>query len=94
VMHGLSMLGADAAGWIVFNLWLLALGVFTVIEGLRSLELGTTNRGLAALAALIAARFFDTDLNFLARGLAFVTFGLACFSLNLWMMRRMRRRAA
>jgi hypothetical protein len=33
-------------------------------------------------------------LNFLARGLAFVAFGLACFAVNIWLMRRVRKRAA
>jgi uncharacterized membrane protein len=89
-MHGLAMLGI-VDGWIVFNLWLLAVGVLTLIDGLRRLELGTANRGLAALAALIITRFFDTELSFLARGLAFVAFGVACFGLNFWLMRRVRK---
>jgi uncharacterized membrane protein len=93
VMHVLSMFSMGEGGWIVFNVWLLALGITTVVEGLRTLTLGMTNRGLLALAALIAARFFDTELSFLARGLVFVAFGMACFSLNLWLMRRMRKRS-
>ncbi len=97
LLHALAMMdttGVSEVGWIAFNLWLLALGILAVIEGLSALELGTMNRGLAALAALIGARFFDTDLNFLARGLAFVAFGLACFAVNIWLMRRVRKRAA
>ena len=91
VTHLLGMLGLHQGGWIVFNLWLLALGVLTLVEGLRALSLGMANRGLAALAALVVARFFDTDLSFLVRGLAFVSFGLGCFALNFWLMRRLRR---
>jgi hypothetical protein len=87
--HALAMLGVEA-GWLAFNAWLLAVGVLTLIEGIRSQELGTSNRGLFALAALILSRFFDTDLSFLARGLVFVGFGTACFLLNLWLMRRTR----
>ena len=89
LFHALAMLGHEA-GWLAFNLWLLAVGVLTVIEGIRLQELGTANRGLLALAALVVARFFDTDLSFLARGLVFVAFGAACFVLNLWLMRRTR----
>lgn len=89
--HGLSMLGVGESGWIAFNLWLLAVGILTLIDGVRQRELGTANRGLLALAALIAARFFDTELSFLARGLVFVAFGLACFLLNVWLMRRLRK---
>jgi uncharacterized membrane protein len=91
VLHLLSMLEIQLAGWMVFNLWLLACGALTLVEGVRSQALGTANRGLVALAALIAVRFFDTDLSFLVRGLVFVGFGGACLVLNLWMMRRARR---
>jgi hypothetical protein len=87
--HALAMLGIEG-GWLAFNVWLLAVGVLTLIEGIRSQELGMSNRGLFALAALILSRFFDTDLSFLARGLVFVAFGTACFLLNLWLMRRTR----
>ena len=88
VLHIVSMSGLHDLGWIAFNVWLLALGIVTLVEGLRLLEMGTANRGLLALAALIIARFFDTDMSFLARGLAFVAFGIACFALNFWLMRR------
>jgi hypothetical protein len=92
VTHAAATLGMDEAGWMAFNLWLFAVGTLTLVEGVRALELGTANRGLLALSALVVARFFDTDLSFLARGLAFVTLGTACFALNLWLMRRVRTR--
>jgi hypothetical protein len=91
VAHSLALAGIDAAGWILVNLWLVATGALTLIDGIRSQKLGTANRGLFTLAAFIILRFFDTDLSFLARGLAFVTIGLACFAMNLWLMRRVRR---
>ena len=90
VAHGLAILGLDV-GWIVFNVWLLAVGSLTLIEGVRRLALGTANRGLLTLSALALARFFDSDLTFLARGIAFVVLGIACFALNVWLMRRVRR---
>jgi len=91
VTHALALRGVTA-GWIAFNLWLLAVGSLTIVDGVRELRLGTANRGLLALAALILSRFFDTDLSFLARGLAFVALGLACFALNVGLMRRLRTR--
>jgi hypothetical protein len=93
-LHGLAMLGMNLPGWIVFNLWLLVLGVLTLMEGIRTQALGKANLGLLAVSALVVARFFDTELSFLARGLVFVGFGVACLSLNVWMMRRAGRRAA
>ena len=93
VLHAFSMLEIEFAGWVVFNLWLLAFGVLTVFEGVRGLMLWRANLGLLALGALIAARFFDTDMSFLARGLVFIAFGIACFAVNVWMIRRARRAA-
>lgn len=94
VTHALALGGLDDIGWIAFNLWLLAVGALTLIEGVQSLQVGTANRGLFALAMLVLARFFDTDLSFLARGLAFVGLGIACLALNVWLMRRVRSGAA
>jgi uncharacterized membrane protein len=91
VTHALRLGGMEIAGWIAFNVWLLAVGSLTLIEGVRTLRLGTANRGLLTLAALIVARFFDTDLSFLWRGIGFVTLGIACLALNFWLMRRVRR---
>jgi uncharacterized membrane protein len=88
VLHLFSMFDVQLAGWIAFNLWLLAFGVLTAIEGVRSADLGTANLGLLTLAALIVARFFDTDLSFFARGLVFVAFGVGCLAVNIWMMRK------
>jgi uncharacterized membrane protein len=93
-LHALALNGMQGAGWIAFNLWMLVVGALALIEGLRALDLGTTNRGLFALSALLLARFFDTDLSFLVRGLGFVALGGTCFALNIWLMRRVQRRAA
>jgi hypothetical protein len=89
-MHGLTMLEVHA-GWIVLNLWLLTLGIVTLAEGVRLPRLATVNLGLLALAGLIVARFFDTDLSFLVRGLIFVSFGVTCLLINLWFMRRVQK---
>lgn len=94
VLHALALNGMQGAGWIAFNLWLLIVGGLGLVEGLRGLDLGMTNRGLLALSALLLARFFDSDLSFLVRGLGFVTLGATCFALNIWLMRRVRRRTA
>lgn len=93
VLHAFSMLDVQLPGWIAFNLWLLAFGVVTLAGGVRAAALGTANLGLLALGALIVARFFDTDLSFLARGLVFVAFGVGCLAVNVWMMRQARRTA-
>jgi uncharacterized membrane protein len=94
LLYAMALAGLHEAGWVVFSLWLLVVGVLTLAEGIRRVELGTANRGLIAVSALVVARFFDTDVSFLLRGLAFVALGLACFALNLWLVWRSRRQTA
>jgi uncharacterized membrane protein len=93
VFYVLARGGLPDLGWLAFNAWLLAVGAVTLNDGFRRMELGTANRGLVAVGAFLIARFFDTDLSFLFRGLVFVALGVACFVVNVWLMRRGRRQA-
>ena len=86
----LALAGHDVAAAALVNVWLLASGSLALRSGLRRGSLGEANRGLFALAALAAVRFFDTDLGFLVRGVGFVVLGLAFLGTNLWLLRRGR----
>ena len=70
---------APSAG--LFDLYLL-------VAGLRIDKQGQMNIGLLALAALVVARFFDSDLSFLLRGLVFIVLGIAFLVANVVMLRR------
>jgi hypothetical protein len=72
---------------LLFNLYLFALGLTTTITGIRNGHLGTVNAGMLILAALIVARFFDSDLGFVIRGLAFISVGIG-FLLTNWVIIR------
>jgi hypothetical protein len=78
---------SGAFALILFNLYLFALGLATMITGIREGHLGTVNAGMLILAALIVARFFDSDLGFVIRGLAFILVGTG-FLLTNWMIIR------
>ena len=97
------MLGAVAplavVGWIasqchvqvvsavLFNLYLFVIGLGTLVIGLRNRHLGMVNAGMAALSAAILCRFFDSDLNFLLRGIAFILIGVGFLTTNLVLQR-------
>jgi len=92
---GLSMadtneLSIVAAG--AFNLYLLVLGIYTISSGVRGGELGVTNGGMGILALLFFVRFFDSDLDFMIRGVAFILIGSGFLAANLFMARRFRER--
>ncbi|MEI8064267.1 MAG: hypothetical protein WCH84_09410 [Verrucomicrobiota bacterium] len=75
-------------GQALFNVYLFILGLGALIAGIRGNKLGTVNAGLVALAALVVARFFDSHLSFLARGLAFIFIGIGFLATNVVMLRR------
>ena len=73
---------------VLFNVYLFVLGLGALLAGIRGNKLGSVNAGLLALAASIIARFFDSDLSFLARGLAFIVIGSGFLVTNVVMLRR------
>lgn len=77
---------APAAG--IYDLYLLAVGLWLMITGIRIGQQGQMNVGLLAVTALILARFFDSDLSFLLRGLLFIALGIAFLVANITMLRR------
>ncbi|MBI2432514.1 MAG: DUF2157 domain-containing protein [Candidatus Hydrogenedentes bacterium] len=67
----------------IFNVYLFALGLITLFSGLLSRHLPTLNWGLLLVSTLIIARFFDVDLSFTARGIAFILVGIGFLAANL-----------
>jgi len=77
----------NAAGALLFNLYLFGLGIGTLVIGLRARRLGTVNAGMFVLAGVILCRFFDADLSFLFRGVAFIVIGIGFLATNLVLLR-------
>jgi len=73
---------------LIFNAYLFILSVSRIAEGIRNNNLGAINVGMLILAILILARFFDSDINFIMKGLAFITIGIGFLVTNVVLMRR------
>ncbi|MCI0693292.1 DUF2157 domain-containing protein [candidate division KSB1 bacterium] len=86
-----ASLTSEVFALILFNLYLFALGLATTISGIRNGHLGTVNAGMLILAALIVARFFDSDLGFVIRGLAFILVGMGFLLTNWIIIRKINR---
>ena len=84
----LTRSGQPFAAMLLLNAYLFALGVGTLVAGLAAQSLGMVNGGMLILAAVIFSRFFDADLGFLARGVAFIALGAGFLAVNVVMMRR------
>jgi len=73
---------------VLFNLYLAVLGIGTLVMGLRARRLFQVNAGMFVLAALILCRFFDSDFNFVVRGVAFIVIGIGFLATNLVLLRQ------
>lgn len=82
--YGLAVCSQDEfPAMMLFNAYMFALGLGTVIHGTRNLRIGTVNGGMLILTALIIARFFDRELGFVARGIAFILIGAGFLVTNI-----------
>jgi uncharacterized membrane protein len=77
------------APMLLFNLYILAISVALLAAGLRAHRLGVVNAGMVVLSGLILCRFFDADIGFVARGLAFIVVGAGFLIANLVLLRKM-----
>lgn len=94
-----ALAGLAAIGWLaavydleifaatLFNLYLIGLGLGTLVQGFRNRRLGPVNAGMAILALLILCRFFDSDLGFVLRGVAFIVIGIGFLATNVVLLR-------
>ena len=84
----LTRFGHPGAAMLLLNAFLLALGVGMLMAGVRAQSLARVNGGMLVLASVILCRFFDSDLGFAARGVAFVVLGAGFLAVNLVLMRK------
>jgi uncharacterized membrane protein len=73
---------------LLFNAYVLLLGLNALRLGLQHQQLSTMNGGLLLVSALIVVRFLDARLSFTIRGLAFIVLGVAFLVANIVMRRR------
>lgn len=85
-------LDSTSVPWSLFNVYVFAVAVYTIVRGITADRLGIVNAGMLFLAALITLRFFDTDMSFIIRGLIFIAVGLGFLVTNVVLVGR--RRAA
>jgi uncharacterized membrane protein len=85
--------GNEGVAATLFNLYLLGLGLATVVSALRNRRMAQMNLGLMVLSALLLTRFFDSDLSFVFRGVAFILVGVGFLAANVVMARRAKRGA-
>jgi len=81
---------SDTVNALVFNGFMLFLGIMYIVLGCRNVKMRQLNGGMAILSLLLVTRFFDDDFGFLARGIVFIVLG-ACFLTANLVMARLKR---
>jgi uncharacterized membrane protein len=76
------------AALLIFNAYLFCLSMGTIILGLRKNSLSAVNGGMLILAILVISRFFDSDINFVIKGMIFIIVGIGFLAANVMLMRR------
>ncbi len=71
------------------NLYAFVLGIATLRDGMRNGHTVSLNVGLLVICSLLLLRFFDSELPFTIRGVAFVVIGTGFLATNLWLRRRL-----
>ena len=83
--------GAPGLSMILFNLFVLAFGIFYLREGIRQERLELVNAGMFFLSALLVMRFFDQDISFLIKGIVFLIIGGGFLGVNYYLVKKSRK---
>ncbi len=81
----------DLISTLLFNLYMLALGLAYLVQGCRTIRLRLVNFGMLILSLLLITRFFDSEFGFLTRGIAFILIGCGFLAANLLIARQKRK---
>ncbi len=84
--------GLDEISMILFNLYLLGLGVLYLWQGLTHNALGLVNAGMLFIASLLVMRFFDSNISFVVKGIVFIVIGLGFLGVNVSLIRKRNKR--
>lgn len=73
---------------VLTNILVAALGLFAIRIGINKNSYGILNYGLLIITALIVCRFFDTNLDFVFRGILFISVGAGFFFANYLLLKK------
>lgn len=74
--------GGDIWARILFNAYIFVWGLYYINEGIKHQLVALVNAGTFFLATLLILRFFDSDLDFLLKGIAFIMIGIGFLATN------------
>ena len=76
---------------LIFNAFMLFVGVMYITLGCRDIKLRKLNGGMAILGLLLVTRFFDAEFDFVTRGLVFIVLGTCFLVVNVIVAKRKKQ---
>ena len=73
---------------VTVNILMVAAGIWYALLGLKQHSTSQLNFGLLLVMSILMMRFFDQDLSFIGRGIAFIVMGSIFIAINVWYSRR------
>lgn len=75
---------------VLFNIYLLAFGIFYIWWGIRSEQISFVNVGMLLVSGLLGVRFFDQDISFIVKGIVFIIIGISFLLVNLVLSKHLK----
>lgn len=72
----------------IMNAYLIIVGLYLMVRGYVHQQVSVFNVGMLLITALIVARLFDVDMDFLVRGVLYIVLGIIFFGVNYRMRQR------
>ncbi len=66
----------------IMNAYLIIVGLYLMVRGYVRRQVSVFNVGMLLITALIVARLFDVDMDFLVRGVLYIILGIIFFGVN------------
>ncbi|MDR1460445.1 MAG: DUF2157 domain-containing protein [Campylobacteraceae bacterium] len=76
---------ADSQTFFIFNMYVLIGSLAMLVSAAKKVNVALANQGVILISILVVIRFFDSDLNFLVKGSAFIIIGILFLILNVVM---------
>ena len=83
---------ANQLNALIFNAFMLFLGLMHIVLGCRNSRLSQLNAGMATVSLLLVTRFFDSNFDYWVRGVVFIALGIVFLTVNLVMARHKKQK--
>lgn len=86
--------GGGEVAELIYNGYLLVLGILLICDGARSASLSIANAGLVVVAVHLIVRLFDSDIPFTLKGILFIVVGAGFLGANYAIVKKRREKGS